>query len=122
MELLEGESLGTRLRNAARCRSRPALDFAYQTASALGAAHAKGIVHRDLKPDNLFIVPDPHDTDRERIKVLDFGIAKLQQGSAGRFGQDPHRDADGDADLHVARAVPRDARRSITAATSTRWA
>ena len=61
MELLEGESLGTRLRRTARCRSRPRVDFAYQTASALGAAHAKGIVHRDLKPDNLFLVPDPHD-------------------------------------------------------------
>jgi serine/threonine protein kinase len=58
-----------------------AVDFAYQTASALGAAHAKGIVHRDLKPDNLFVVPDPHDSHRERVKVLDFGIAKLQQGS-----------------------------------------
>jgi serine/threonine-protein kinase len=83
MELLEGESLGTRLRQTGALPIPTAIDFAYQTASALGAAHAKGIVHRDLKPDNLFIVPDPHDTTRERIKVLDFGIAKLQQGSTG---------------------------------------
>jgi hypothetical protein len=81
MELLEGESLGTRLRQSGALPIATAVDFAYQTASALGAAHAKGIVHRDLKPDNLFIVPDPHDAHRERIKVLDFGIAKLQQGS-----------------------------------------
>jgi eukaryotic-like serine/threonine-protein kinase len=81
MELLEGESLGVRLRQGGAMAIATAVDFAYQTASALGAAHAKGIVHRDLKPDNLFVVPDPHDTRRERIKVLDFGIAKLQQGS-----------------------------------------
>jgi len=81
MELLEGESLGTRLRQAGALQIRTAVDFAYQTASALGAAHAKGIVHRDLKPDNLFVIPDQHDAGRERIKVLDFGIAKLQQGS-----------------------------------------
>jgi serine/threonine protein kinase len=82
MELLEGESLGTRLRSNGALAIPTAVDFAYQTASALGAAHAKGIVHRDLKPDNMFVVPDPHDSNRERIKVLDFGIAKLQQGSA----------------------------------------
>ena len=81
MELLEGESLGTRLRQNGALPIARALDFAYQTASALGAAHAKGIVHRDLKPDNMFVIPDPHDAQRERIKVLDFGIAKLQQGS-----------------------------------------
>jgi serine/threonine-protein kinase len=81
MELLEGDSLGTRLRGTGALQIRTAVDFAYQTASALGAAHAKGIVHRDLKPDNLFVIPDQHDAGRERIKVLDFGIAKLQQGS-----------------------------------------
>jgi eukaryotic-like serine/threonine-protein kinase len=79
MELLEGESLSARIRKQGGLPLPAALDFAYQTASALGAAHKKGIVHRDLKPDNLFVVPDPHDADRERIKVLDFGIAKLQQ-------------------------------------------
>ncbi|HLK90431.1 MAG TPA: serine/threonine-protein kinase, partial [Polyangia bacterium] len=58
-----------------------AVEFCYQTASALGAAHKKGIVHRDLKPDNLYVVPDPHEPERERIKVLDFGIAKLQMSA-----------------------------------------
>jgi len=83
MELLEGQSLGGRLRSAGALPISTALDFSYQTASALGAAHKKGIVHRDLKPDNLYLVPDPSDPERERIKVLDFGIAKLQQGSSG---------------------------------------
>ena len=79
MELLEGESLGTRLRRVGMLPVAAALELAHQTASALGAAHAKGIVHRDLKPDNLFVIPDPHHPESERIKVLDFGIAKLQQ-------------------------------------------
>ncbi len=83
MELLEGESLGMRLRRVGALPIPQAVEFAYQTASALGAAHKKGIVHRDLKPDNLYIVPDPHEPERERIKVLDFGIAKLQQGNTG---------------------------------------
>ncbi len=82
MELLEGESLAARIRSRGAMPIPTALEFAYQTASALGAAHKKGIVHRDLKPDNLFVVPDPHDPDRERVKVLDFGIAKLQQSPA----------------------------------------
>jgi hypothetical protein len=51
-----------------------------QIAAALAAAHACGIVHRDLKLDNLMVVPDPEATDGERIKILDFGIAKLTEG------------------------------------------
>jgi eukaryotic-like serine/threonine-protein kinase len=83
MELLEGESLAARIKRLGQLPIADICDFAYQAASALHAAHAKGIVHRDLKPDNLFIVPDPHDEGRERLKVLDFGIAKLQQHSPG---------------------------------------
>ena len=78
MELLQGESLTTRIRRRGRLSSQEAVILANQTASALGAAHAKGIVHRDLKPDNLFVVPDPTNPGLEHIKVLDFGIAKLQ--------------------------------------------
>ena len=78
MELLEGEALSARIRRVGQVSLRDALEFSYQAASALAAAHSKGIVHRDLKPDNLFLVPVPSDPTREMIKVLDFGIAKLQ--------------------------------------------
>jgi serine/threonine-protein kinase len=78
MELLQGESLTSRIRRRGRLPSQEAVILANQTASALGAAHAKGIVHRDLKPDNLFVVPDATNPGLEHIKVLDFGIAKLQ--------------------------------------------
>jgi serine/threonine-protein kinase len=78
MELLQGESLTSRIRRRGRLPSQEAVIIVNQTASALGAAHAKGIVHRDLKPDNLFVVPDATNPGLEHIKVLDFGIAKLQ--------------------------------------------
>jgi serine/threonine protein kinase len=87
MELLEGETVSSRLRRLGPFSIPAALELAYQAASAVGAAHRKGIVHRDLKPDNLFIIPDPSEPTRERIKVLDFGIAKLltvPQGDALR--------------------------------------
>jgi serine/threonine protein kinase/Tol biopolymer transport system component len=69
-ELLEGESLRSRLQRGA-LPPRKATDYARQVAVGLAAAHDKGIVHRDVKPDNLFITSDG------RIKILDFGIAKL---------------------------------------------
>src|SRR5262249_28369738 len=81
MERLEGDTLG---RRSARLRLRwsAVLAIARQIAGALGAAHAKGIVHRDLKPDNVFLVPDPEVPGGERIKLLDFGIAKLAVDSS----------------------------------------
>ncbi len=82
MELLQGEPLATRMARG-RMSSAPALAIARQIAGALAAAHAKGIVHRDLKPDNVFLVPDPEVPGGERIKLLDFGIAKLA-------GDSPH--------------------------------
>jgi serine/threonine protein kinase len=69
-ELLEGETLRDRLRSGA-LSNRKAIDFALQIAHGLTAAHEKGIVHRDLKPENLFITHD------NRVKILDFGLAKL---------------------------------------------
>ena len=69
-ELLEGESLGS-LVKAGPVPPLRAVDLAIQTAQALAAAHAKGIVHRDLKPENLHVLLDG------RLKILDFGLAKL---------------------------------------------
>lgn len=83
MEFLEGESLATRISREHCLDVESAVDFACQTASALQAAHDKGIVHRDLKPDNLFIVKDGLLPRGERVKVLDFGIAKLRDDLRG---------------------------------------
>ncbi len=76
MEFLDGESLGTRIAHRGRLTELEAASIARGVASALKAAHAKGIIHRDLKPDNVFLVPDPDGTE-DRVKVLDFGVAKL---------------------------------------------
>ena len=79
MELLQGESLAKRLQREHPLPIPEAIEIAVQTAFALTAAHAAEIVHRDLKPDNLFLVPDPSmERLRMRVKVLDFGIAKLR--------------------------------------------
>jgi eukaryotic-like serine/threonine-protein kinase len=77
MEFLEGESLGARLKRVERMPSSQALVLVRQIAGALHAAHQQKIVHRDLKPDNIFLVRDPEISGGERIKLLDFGIAKL---------------------------------------------
>jgi eukaryotic-like serine/threonine-protein kinase len=83
MEMMEGETLRARLQRLGALPVEQALDFARQAAAGLGAAHDAGIVHRDLKPENLFVVPDPDQPGRERIKVLDFGIAKLRDNGGG---------------------------------------
>ena len=69
-ELLEGQTLRERI-GSGPISSRKAIDYALQVARGLTAAHEKGIVHRDLKPENLFLTND------ERVKILDFGLAKL---------------------------------------------
>jgi len=77
MELLEGETLLARMGRLGRLSVADTVEWGTQVASALGAAHAAGIIHRDLKPENLFVVSDPGLPGGERVKVLDFGIAKL---------------------------------------------
>jgi serine/threonine protein kinase len=76
MEFLDGESLGSRLANG-RCTVSTTLAILRAIARALQAAHELGIVHRDLKPENVFLVPDAELASGERVKLLDFGIAKL---------------------------------------------
>jgi serine/threonine protein kinase len=78
MEYLEGEDLGARLDRQGRLDLRQTYDIVSQVSRALARAHAMGIVHRDLKPENIFLVPGD---DHEVAKVLDFGIAKLDQYS-----------------------------------------
>jgi serine/threonine protein kinase len=82
MELLDGESLAHRLHRSGRMTPATAMEITRQIASALEAAHKAGIVHRDLKPDNIFLVKDPAVPGGERVKVLDFGIAKLHHTQA----------------------------------------
>lgn len=77
MELLEGETLGSRIRRIGPLPLDEVVRIVVQTANALGRAHQLGIVHRDIKPDNLFLI----DVGGEPfVKVLDFGVAKQPPG------------------------------------------
>ena len=71
-EFLEGQTLREKMETGALSRWR-LIEYALEIAKGLAAAHEKGVVHRDLKPDNVFITRD------DRVKVLDFGLAKLTQ-------------------------------------------
>ena len=73
-ELLDGQTL----RERGTVGQRKALEYAIQIASGLAAAHDRGIVHRDLKPENIFVTPD------DRIKLLDFGLAKMLSDPAAQ--------------------------------------
>ncbi len=84
MEKLPGESLAVRLRARGPLPEPEAFAIVRGIAGALAAAHAVGIVHRDLKPENIFLVPDPEVPAGERVKLLDFGIAKLTVEVSGR--------------------------------------
>ena len=75
MELLEGETLEARVAKAALTQEK-ALPLAIQLATALDAAHRRGIVHRDLKPANIMLT-------KSGLKVLDFGLAKVERAIAG---------------------------------------
>ena len=75
-ELLDGETLRDKIR-LGPIPGRKAMDYAIQLSHGLAAAHERNIVHRDLKPENIFVTKDG------RIKILDFGLAKLVLPEAG---------------------------------------
>ena len=82
MELLEGETFSRRIGRVGPMPAADVIALGAQAASVLEAAHRAGIIHRDLKPDNLFIVQNQETDSGERVKVLDFGIAKLSSMAA----------------------------------------
>jgi serine/threonine protein kinase len=77
MEYLQGESLADRLKRDGQVVPERAISIAVQVADALSASHQHGIIHRDLKPENIYIVR--RGVNRDFVKVLDFGLAKLTQ-------------------------------------------
>ena len=85
MEFLDGELLAHRLQRFPRGTAvRWTLELLGQMAAALATAHERGVIHRDLKPDNVMLVAHPEWPGRERVKILDLGIAKLHDAdSAG---------------------------------------
>jgi len=84
MELLEGQTLA-QLMNRQPFPMEKLLPMAVQIADALESAHAKGIVHRDIKPANLFV------TERGQVKVLDFGLAKIERAEISPSGSTPSK-------------------------------
>ena len=84
MELLVGESLTQRMAASGRLSIDLSLALTRQVALALHAVHEQGIVHRDLKPENVFLLPDTEAPGGVRVKLLDFGIAKLAKEDAPR--------------------------------------
>ena len=79
-ELLEGQTLREKM-NAGPLSQRRVTEYAIEIARGLAAAHEKGVVHRDLKPDNIFITKD------NRVKILDFGLAKQSVIEGGQTGE-----------------------------------
>ena len=83
MELLRGESLGEHLDRRKLLAPAMAVNIAAQMLGALDAAHVIGVVHRDIKPDNIYLLVDAGAPGGVRVKILDFGIAKLVTDALG---------------------------------------
>jgi serine/threonine protein kinase/tetratricopeptide (TPR) repeat protein len=101
MELLRGVTLKQYMARAGGKGLTPGevISFSQQAAAALAAAHAKGIIHRDIKPANLFVLEA--DRGKHQIKILDFGLAKKQDGAALANSR-AYGGSDGSADLTAA--------------------
>jgi len=82
MELLEGQTLGARLAERGRLGLFETMVLARRIAAPLAAAHERGVVHRDLKPENVFLVRDHDGGAVDQVKLLDFGVAKLEGAAA----------------------------------------
>jgi serine/threonine protein kinase/Tol biopolymer transport system component len=90
-ELLEGQTLRSALRDsgvAVKLPIRKVVDYSIQIANGLAAAHERGVVHRDLKPENLFVTKDG------RVKILDFGVAKLRSADEFALADDDTMEQD----------------------------
>ena len=94
-ELLEGGSLREKLASGGAMRERKAIEYAIQIARGLATAHERGIVHRDIKPDNVFITNDG------RVKILDFGLAKLTQAEPAQSDLDATLGATGNRGTQI---------------------
>ena len=77
MEYLQGESMSERLKREERLPVQSAINIVAQVADALGSSHEHGIIHRDLKPENIYLIS--RGAQKDFVKVLDFGLAKLTQ-------------------------------------------
>ena len=119
-ELLHGETLRERLRKGPM-RLREVLDYGVELARGLAAAHDAGIVHRDLKPENILVTKDG------RVKILDFGLAKLDPAKVSKYRRGHRQLSTADHPGHVlgtvgymspeqVRGQPADARSDIFAA------
>lgn len=83
MEFLSGDTLQKRLSRSPQLEIGNSLQIARQLASALNSAHRCHVIHRDLKPENIMLVPDLELSGGERVKILDFGIAKVAEQLGG---------------------------------------
>ena len=85
MELLVGRSIEDRIDRGPPIEERELLAILRATLDVLEVAHKAGVVHRDLKPENLYLARDPENPDApQRLKILDFGLARVAEGSGGR--------------------------------------
>ena len=78
MELIEGMTLRAVLKKEGRLSPQRAVELMRDICAGVGAAHRRHVIHRDVKPDNIVVIPPADEYDRETVKVVDFGIAKLR--------------------------------------------